>query len=156
MMIRKRKGFLLGTVLVAAAALQAEGVVWRPVSLDQLRAASNLIVIGEIVALIPGTPGPDCVDRAILEIERTLRGDAGADRVEVRFPGHKRGRLLAAGGVEIDRHPGLIRYELDQDGIFFLRLESDGTYTANHPARFKPRFFLSQVENALAGAPPGG
>lgn len=155
-MNRKRKGFLLGTALAAAGAIYASGVVWRPVTLDQLRVASDLIVVGEIVAVIPGPPGPQSVDRAILEVQRTLRGYAGSDQVEIRFPGHRRGRLLASGGVEVDRDPGLIRYELDQDGIFFLRRETDGTYTANHPARFKPRFFLSQVERSLSGAPPGG
>lgn len=155
-MNRKRKGFLLGASLVAAGACLAAGVVWRPVSLDQLRVASDLVVLGEVVAIVPGTPGPACVDRAVLEVERTLQGSVYADQVEVRFPGHKRGQLLADGGIEVDRNPGLIRYDLDQEGIFFLRREADGSYTANHPARFKPRFFLSQVESSLGGAPPGG
>lgn len=155
-MNRRRKGFLLGMALIALGAAQAGQVVWRPVTLAQLRAASDLIVIGKIVAIVPGTPGPDCVDRAVLEIERTLRGSAWSSQIELRFPGHRRGRRLGSGDVEVDKDPGLIRFDLDQEGIFFLRQEADGTYTANHPARFKPKFFLSQVESALFGAPPGG
>lgn len=136
--------------LALAAAAGAAPVLWRPVSMEELVTTSDLVVVGRIVAVAPGAPGPDAVDTATLAIERTLHGAAPDDTVPLAFPGKARGTLRADGSLEPDRDPSYVRFELDQDGVFFLRRRSDGSFAANHPARFKPRFFLAEVTAFLA------
>jgi hypothetical protein len=117
---------LLALPLAAEPAL-----LWRPCTVPELVAASDLVVQGRVIRLEPGQPGPDSEDVAVLRIDRVLMGSA---------PGQA-------------RDPALIRYEQDQTGIFFLRATPDGAYTAGHPARFKPNLLLAQI---LPHLPPTG
>lgn len=123
-----------------------EALLWRPCTLPELVAASDLVVQGRIARIEPGAPGPESVDTAVLEVQRTLLGVLPAE-VRLEFPGRARGGD--------PRDPALIRYDLDQEGIFFLRRGAAGDYTASHPARFKPSFFLTQVQNQLAAGTGG-
>ncbi len=136
--------------LLTAPLVRAEQVLWRPATSQQLEQASHLVVLGKIVEVIPGQPGPQAEDIGILRIEQTLKGRSSENQISLRYPSAKRGQWMPQGDFEVDRSPGLIRYDLDQDGIFFLRANGDGSYSANHPARFKPRFFLSKVRRELA------
>lgn len=140
---------------LAGAALAGE-MLWRPVTNEQLRAASDLIISGKIVRIEPGEPGPESEDRAVLRIHETLAGVRPSETVILRYPGRRRGRIRLDGGVEVDRSPQLIRYDIDQEGVFYLRRAADGTYTANHPARFKPPFLLASIRAELRGVSAGG
>ncbi len=142
-------------LMVAGTALAGE-VLWRPVSPAQLRAASDLIITGKIVRIELGEPGPESEDYAVLRVDETLAGYAGGDTVVLRYPGRRRGLPGPDGTVEVDRSPQLIRYDIDQEGVYYLRRSPDGTYTANHPARFKPPFLLPRIRAELRGVSGGG
>lgn len=146
---------LLWTLLGLAPCWAGEAL-WNPVTTAELLQASNLVVLGRIVSLQRGVPGPDCIDRAVLRIERTLAGAPRSWDLTLVFPGRDRGRLRLDGSLEPEQNPSFIRFDFEQEGIFFLRERSDGTYSANHPARFKPRFLLGQVLRDLSGPVPGG
>lgn len=139
----------LGLLLVAG--LAAEPLLWKPCTTQELREASDIVVVGKIVEIERGAAGPDAVDRATLRVDRTLFGWTDQETVVLAFPGRDRGRLSAGGTLVRDQNAAYIRYDIDQEGVFFLLGREDGTYTANHPARFKPTLFLAKVESELVG-----
>jgi hypothetical protein len=143
-------------VLSFFSAAKAQGVLWKPCTVSQLKEASDLVVLARVVHITPGVPGPDCVDRATLAIRQTLQGAAGSSLVQLSFPGRQRGSFTSLGNLKKENNPAHIRFDLDQEGIFFLRKRPDGSYSANHPARFKPAFFLRQILRKLAPNFPGG
>jgi len=131
---------------VLTATLLAEApLLWQPATTQDLLQYSDLVVVGTLVDVEHASPGPDAVDTATLEIEQILHGWTSDEEISLVFPGLHRGQYNGAGELVPENNPAHIRFDLDQEGIFFLMQREDGTYSANHPARFKPRFFLPQV-----------
>jgi hypothetical protein len=147
---------LLMTGFLCLSPVSAGEALWNPCTTAQLREASDLIVIGRILDIEAGPSGPRAIDRAHLRVERVLHGRASSIEVPLVFPGRQRGILRSDGSLEPEVNSAFIRFDLEQEGIFFLRSRGDGTYSANHPARFKPRFLLGQVLRDLTGTTPGG
>lgn len=136
---------------LAATATMAAPLLWRPATTRDLLAHSQVVVSARIVDIARGAPGPDCVDVATLQVNETLVGYAPST-VQLAFPGKARGTVTASGALIPEDNPAFIRYDLDQEGVYFLMDRGDGTYSANHPARFKPLFFLDALRRELAQA----
>ncbi len=138
--------------LAGFAVAAPKPVLWKPTTTSELLRVSDAVVVGRIRDIARGAPGPDCVDRAELVVERVIHGFPIGSSATLVFPGKARGSSDSEGNLVPDQSLGLIRYDVGQEGVFFLLRRDPETWSANHPARFKPRMLLARVLEEVAEA----
>jgi hypothetical protein len=124
--------------------------IWAPMTLQELVAQSELIVLGEIAAVREQAGSP--YDIASIKVEETLLAPAAmAGLTEARLLVPSRRGLIAS---------DTITYKIGQRGIWFLRRDAtsksgaskDAMYLADHPHRLKPAGELADVRTYLKSA----
>ncbi len=125
---------LLSSVVIPAFAS------WAKMSLGELVKSSEVIVVGELN--VGKTSGDSKYDLGLLRITEAFVGAKGLRELPVVVG--DRGPI----------HSGSIRYKVGQQGLWFLRVQSDSTgryYLADHPQRFQPETNKEELRRYLAG-----
>jgi hypothetical protein len=123
--------------------------IWAPMTLQELVAQSELIVVGEIGSVREQAGSP--YDIASIKVEETLLappGMAGLTEARLLLPSRR-------GPISSDT----ITYKTGQRGVWFLRraaardaASKEAGYFADHPHRFKPVGELADVRAYLKSA----
>lgn len=121
--------------------------IWAPMTLAELAARSELIVVGGLTAI--ENQSADSRDVGKITIEQVLKAPASQRQVaSVRL-------LLPSATRPISSD--VVTYKQGQRGIWFLRRDpaspESPRYLADHPDRLKPVSELSQVRAFLQSAP---
>ncbi len=99
------------------------GAMWAGFSDEQLVAASDIIVLGEVVGSQPDR------EAMRLKVSETLKGEVDGPEV-----------LLSSPPAQAPRSSTDIVYQVGQKGLWFLRISrqsgQDKVYSADHPQRF--------------------
>ncbi len=123
---------------------------WMPMTDAELIGNSDLIVIGKIVWVENGEVSTQSRDKASILIEEVLKGGQQEVMVPLEFPGRNRGYKTWKGSFQSTRVGNDIFFDIDQEGVWFLRKNSKtGNYVIKHPACFKPLFFKEKIIKAV-------
>ena len=148
-MVPARTSTRLALVLAAIVLTGTGGAaIWVAMSLQELVAQSQLIVVGEIVAL--REQSTSALDVASIRIEESLLAKPAVNGLsEARLLVPSRNRGLASSDA--------VFYKVGQRGIWFLRRDpasKDDLYLADHPHRLKSIAELPAVRAYLKSATP--
>jgi hypothetical protein len=111
---------MMAVVLVGASG-PAEAMTYRPVSDENLVAASALIVIGEVEQVRAARLDDGrIVTQTELRVDATLKGSVSSPRIRVTEPGGRVGDVIV-------RIPGVPRFAPGERALVFLHERADGT-----------------------------
>lgn len=122
------------------------GAMWARMSLEQLVQQSDLVVVGELVAVNPEPGGRFDIGR--IRVDEVIMGQKGVAEVALAVPAR-------AGGLRSSEE---ISYNPGRRGLWFLRRQSgtgaqSGVYLADHPQRLQPIENVSEVRAYLEMGP---
>lgn len=122
------------------------GAMWARMSLEQLVQQSDLVVVGELVAVNPEPGGRFDIGR--LRVDEVIMGQKDVAEVALAVP-------ALAGGL---RSSEAIYYNPGRRGLWFLRRQpgtgaQSGVYLADHPQRLQPVENVSEVRAYLETGP---
>ena len=150
-MFKKMAATLVTLAILLGGSHPAAGGIWPPMSDDDLIDSSELIVVGRIVWIENGEVSTTSMDTARILVDEVLKGDPTTVMAPLVFPGSNRGRRTWTGRFESTRTRRDISFDLNQEGIWFLRRARNADeYRIDNPARFKPLFFKDRVMQAIA------
>ena len=146
-MMKKLIGFL-ATLAVLFCSSNLAAKVWTPMTNDQLLQKSELIVVGKVVWVENGKVSTTSKDKASILVQEVWKGNKSTMMAPLAFPGRNKGYLTWSGSFQSTRTSDDIFFDIDQEGIWFLKYDSKTeSYIIDHPARFKPLFFKSKLKN---------
>jgi hypothetical protein len=125
-----------------------EAKQWKPMSYEQLVSSSDLIITGKVVWINNEPVSTRSEDEATIMADKILKGSCPDHMVSLVYPGVNRGYETFDGKFKSTRTYDEVFFDIEQEGIWFLKKRGD-KYFVDHPARFKPIFFLPKVENAI-------
>jgi len=141
---------LLATLIMLLATSGLAAKTWMPMTDEQLITGSDLIVVGKVVWVENGQVSTASKDRASILVQQVLKGDSSVIMAPLAFPGQNRGYLTWTGDFHSTRTNADIFFDIDQEGVWFLKYQqATGDYVIDHPARFKPLFFLEKIRQTL-------
>jgi len=133
--------FLTGVFTVSAK-------TWTPLSYEDLIKQSDLIVTGKVIWINNQPVSTNSKDEATIMVDEVLQGKLTGNMVGLVYPGVNKGFETYDGKFTSTRTYNEVFFDIEQEGIWFLQKRGDKFYI-NHPARFKPEFFLSKVKEYL-------
>ena len=148
-MLKKTHSILFLTIIVClglTATIHAKK--WKAMSYEELISTSELIVAGKVIWINNEPVSTNSKDEATIMVNKVLKGKAENNMVGLVYPGVNKGYQTYDGKFQSVRTHDEVFFDIEQEGVWFLKSKGK-KFCIDHPARFKPLFFLPKIQEVL-------